>query len=238
MSTQTMTKALPLRRQPAPLRHQVLAGLRDAIVSGRLAAGSRITEKELTEMFGVSRTLIREALRQIEAEGLVEIVPHRGPVVRSLKPDEVEDLYRIREVLEGLAARLFAEKASADQLEALEAALRDVATASEGGDGESALEAKTRFYDCLYAGASSEALGSMLAVVRARILQWRAVGMTHPRRARQRLGESLANLGLLVAAIKRHDGNEAERIARVEVCDAADELMRLIDQTMSARPSN
>lgn len=233
-----MTKALPLRRQPAPLRHQVLAGLRDAIVSGRLAAGSRITEKELTEMFGVSRTLIREALRQIEAEGLVEIIPHRGPVVRSLKRDEAEDLYRIREVLEGLAARLFAEKATPDQIGALESALREVAAASEAGDGQNALEAKTRFYDCLYAGASSDALGSMLAVVRARILQWRAVGMTHPRRARERLGESLAHLGTLVDAIRRSDGDEAERIARVEVGSAADELMRLIDQTTLAVTSD
>jgi len=238
VSTRAFLPAAPVRRQAAPIRQQVLDGLREAIVSGGLPAGRRITEKELTAMFGVSRTVVREALRQIEAEGLVEIVPNRGPVVRMLKHEEAEDLYRIREVLEGLAARLCAEKASPDSVAALEAALADLVRASKDGNGPSAMDAKNRFYDCLYSGASSEALGTMLSVVRARILQWRAVGMTHPRRTRERLAESLANLRLLVAAIRHGDGNGAETVARAEVCSAAEELRRLIVDRSPSRDRN
>src|SRR5689334_22743137 len=95
-----------IQKFAAPLRQQVDDGLRQAIISGRLAPGARLTERELTEMMGVSRTVIREALRQLESEGLVAIIPHKGPVVRALSLDEARDLYSIRAVLEGFAARL------------------------------------------------------------------------------------------------------------------------------------
>ena len=217
-----------IERQAAPLRQQVLDALRRAIVSGRLAPGERLIERQLIEMMGVSRTVIREALRQIEAEGLIEIIPNKGPVVRALSADEARDLYRIRAVLEGLAARLCAENASEVMLANLEAALKDVELAYQGSNGELALVAKTKFYDLLYAASESESLTSMLAIVQARVWRWRAVGLTHPNRAHDRLNESVKNLNLLVAAIKNKDGDAAERITREEVNNAAEEVMRLI----------
>src|SRR5580704_15724302 len=96
----------------APLRRQVLDELRQSIIAGRLRPGARLVERELIAMMGVSRTVIREALRQLESEGLVAIVPNKGPIVRELTRDEARDLYSIRAVLEGLAARLFVENAS------------------------------------------------------------------------------------------------------------------------------
>ena len=217
-----------IERQAAPLRQQVLDALRRAIVSGRLAPGQRLVERQLIEMMGVSRTVIRESLRQIEAEGLIEIIPNKGPVVRALSADEARDLYRIRAVLEGLAARLCAENADEVMLANLEAALKDVELAYQGSNGEFALDAKTRFYDLLYTASDSESLTSMLAIVQARVWRWRAVGLTHPNRAHDRLNESVKNLNLLIAAIKNKDGDAAERITREEVNNAAEEVMRLI----------
>lgn len=217
-----------IEKHAAPLRQQVLEALRDSIVSGRLAPGQRLTERELIEMTGVSRTVIRESLRQLEAEGLIEIIPNKGPVVRKLSAAEAEDLYRIRAVLEGLAARLFAENADAAAVHTLEQALDSVRLAYQGTDGELALAAKTRFYDVLYGGGSSETLASLLAMVQARIWRWRAVGLTHPNRAHERLSESVSNLTLLVSAIKSGDGDLAEQITREEVSRAAEEVMRLI----------
>lgn len=228
MDTPPRPQAIRIERQAAPLRQQVLDGLRRSIVSGRLAPGERITERSLIELFGVSRTVVREALRQIEAEGLVEIIPHRGPVVRKLKPAEAEDLYRIRAVLEGLAARLFAEQGSADLVVELQLALDDVVAASRGGDGDQALDAKTRFYELLYKGGASATLSAMLGTVRARVWQWRAVGLTHPKRGASRLRESIASLQRLVDAIRSGDGDAAEAIARDEVGKAAAEVMRLV----------
>ena len=221
-------QTISIERQAAPLRQQVLKALRRAIVSGQLAPGERLTERSLTEMLAVSRTVIREALRQLEAEGLIEIIPNKGPVVRQLSAAEAKDLYQIRAVLEGLAARLFAENASDAMVAELALALTDVVRAYRGSDGELALDAKTRFYDLLYTGSASETLASMLAIVQARIWRWRAVGLTHPKRAKHRLNESVENLGLLVAAIENRNGEAAEMIALKEVGKAAAEVMRLI----------
>src|SRR5271167_1412107 len=96
-------------KSAAPLRKQVLDELRQSIISGRLSPGERLVERELISMMGVSRTVIREALRQLESEGLVAIIPNKGPIVRTLTWEEAQDLYAIRAVLEGLAARLFVE---------------------------------------------------------------------------------------------------------------------------------
>jgi GntR family transcriptional regulator, trigonelline degradation regulator len=228
MSNAESGRTITIEKQAAPLRHQVLGALRRAILSGRLAPGQRLTERALIEMLDVSRTVIREALRQIEAEGLIEIIPNKGPVVRELSPAEAQDLYRIRAVLEGLAARLFAENASEAMVMELEAALETVVLAYQGTNGELALDAKTKFYDLLYTGGASETLASMLAMVQARIWRWRAVGLTHPDRADDRLNDSVGNLRLLIAAIRNKDGDSAERIMRTEVSNAAGEVMRLI----------
>ena len=217
-----------IEKRAAPLRQQVLEALRLAIVSGQLAPGQRLTERSLIEMLGVSRTVIREALRQLEAEGLIEIIPNKGPVVRVLSAAEAKDLYSIRGVLEGLAARLFAENAAELLVRELEAAFEAIVVAYQGESGEQALEAKTNFYDLLYRGTGSETLTAMLGQVQARIWRWRAVGLTHPNRAAERLDESTANLRALVGAISQGDGDAAERIARDEVSRAATEVMRLI----------
>jgi DNA-binding GntR family transcriptional regulator len=217
-----------IEKRAAPLRQQVLEALRLAIVSGQLAPGQRLTERSLIEMLGVSRTVIREALRQLEAEGLIEIIPNKGPVVRVLSAAEAKDLYSIRGVLEGLAARLFAENAAEPLVRELEAAFEAIVAAYQGESGEQALEAKTNFYDLLYRGTGSETLTAMLGQVQARIWRWRAVGLTHPNRAAERLDESTGNLRALVGAISQGDGDAAERIARDEVSRAATEVMRLI----------
>ena len=101
---------LEIQRHAAPLRQQVLERLRAAIIGGQLAPGQRLIERELTEMTGVSRTVVREVLRQLESEGLVAIIPHKGPVVRELSAGEARDLYTIRGALEGIAARLFHQR--------------------------------------------------------------------------------------------------------------------------------
>lgn len=229
-----MNPGITIKKQAAPLRQQVLEALRRAIVSGRLAPKQRLTERSLIEMLGVSRTVIREALRQIETEGLIEIIPNKGPVVRELSPEEAKDLYRIRGVLEGLAARLFAENASESMVDRLDAALEAVVLAYQGEDGEEALDAKTQFYDLLYQGGDSETLAAMLGTVQARVWRWRAVGLTHPKRATRRLRESVKNLRLMTAAIRAKDGSAAERIAREEVSKAAEEVMRLIAAEQAA----
>lgn len=224
----TPSGILPIQRLAAPLRSQVVDELRESIVAGRLAPGTRLVERELIGMTGVSRTVIREALRQLESEGLVAMVPNKGPVVRELTVTEAKDLYAIRAVLEGLAARLFVENASDIQIRILERCLTVTARAYKTGDPEQILEAKNRFYDALFEGAGSETLSSMIATLHGRIRRWRALGLGHPRRSVKRWRESLRGLRAMIAAIKEKDAQLAEKTIRNEVTRARSEVMRLL----------
>lgn len=221
-----------IQRLAAPLRLQVLDGLRRAIIDGRLAPGARLTERELTEMMHVSRTVIREALRQLETEGLIANVPNKGPVVRALSLDEAKDLYTIRAVLEGLASRLFVQNATDADIKRLAQALDVVVGAYERGDAQEVLETKNRFYDVLFEGAGSETLSSMLGTLHARIWRWRALGLSHPQRSVTRSKASIKGLRAILAAIRRRDAVAAETLTRDEAQGAAAEVMRLIELQM------
>jgi GntR family transcriptional regulator, trigonelline degradation regulator len=220
---------LPIRKSAAPLRNQVLEELRQSIISARLEPGSRLVERELISMLGVSRTVIREALRQLESEGLITIIPNKGPVVRELTVAESRDLYSIRAVLEGLAARLFCESADEAQIVKLEGALDDTSEAYGKDDPDRVLECKNKFYDVLFLGAHSETLSSMIGALHGRISRWRALGHRHPRRSPTRWKESISGLRAMVSAIKLRDADLAEKLMREEVTKAAAEITRLIE---------
>jgi GntR family transcriptional regulator, trigonelline degradation regulator len=219
---------LNIAKRTAPLRQQVEGALRQAITDGQLLPGQRLTERELTTQLAVSRTLVREALRQLESEGLITVIPHRGPVVRQLTAAEVEDLYDIRAVLEGLAARRFAREADAAALQSLDQAAADTIAAYEAADAARALEAKNRFYDILVTGAGSDSISAMLATLHTRIRQWRAVGITHPQRSPGRAEEAIAGLRAISSAIRRRDPAAAESATRDEARRGAAELLRLL----------
>ena len=217
-----------ISKSAAPLRRQVLDELRQSIIAGRLNPGERLVERELIAMMGVSRTVIREALRQLESEGLVAIVPTKGPIVRTLTVEEARDIYAIRAVLEGLAARLFTEQADQTRIMRLELALSVVEKAYDSGDVATMLVTKNYFYEVLFEGAKSETLASMLAILHGRIWRWRGLGLTHPNRSPERDRQSLKNLRALVQAIRARDAALAESILRDEVSKAADEVHRLL----------
>ncbi len=224
---------MKIQKTAASLRQQVLEGLRNAIISGQLPPGKRLTERELIEFMDVSRTVIREALRQLEAERLIEVIPNKGPVVRALTEEEAEDLYRIRAVLYGLAARIFVEQANRERLTELDDAFRAVVSAYESADAERILDTKTRFYEVLLEGTQSETLTSMLATLHARIWQWRSLGLTHPHRSGKPSRESIENLRSIVTAAESRDADAAERATRQEANQAAQEVMRLLSTDLS-----
>jgi DNA-binding GntR family transcriptional regulator len=217
-----------IARVAAPLRQQALDELRRAIIEGELAPGTRLIERALCERMRVSRTVVREVLRQLESEGLVAMIPQRGPVVRALNENEARELYAIRAVLEGLAARIFATEAAAGQVTRLIATVDAVETAYRGGDPKQVIAAKNRFYAVLFEAARGEVLASMLGSLHARISRWRALGLAHPQRSPERSAQSIAALRALAAAIRSRDAQAAERLARAEAENAAAEVFRLL----------
>ena len=215
-------------RVAAPLRQQVLDELRRAIIEGEIAPGARLIERDLCTRLGVSRTVVREVLRQLESEGLVGMIPNRGPVVRALGADEARELYAIRAVLEGLAARIFVEQANDGQVEKLLATVDEVETAYACGDARQIIAAKNRFYTVLFEAARGEVLAAMTGSLHARISRWRSLGLTHPERSPNRSAQSVAGLRRLASAIAARDADLAERLARIEADNAAAEVFRIL----------
>lgn len=193
----------------APLRKQVIELLREAILSSEYKPGDRLVERDLCDRCGVSRTVVREALRHLEAEGLVEIVPNRGPVVASLGIVDAQGLYEVREAVEGLAAKLAAERATPAQRLALGRALKRVESAYRRGNLREEVAAKDGFYEAMFAGTGNPIVANVLRPLHARMQMLRGLSLQSPGRT----DESLAELRRIVEAIEAGDGQAARAIA-------------------------
>jgi DNA-binding GntR family transcriptional regulator len=211
-------------RVAAPLRQQVLEKIRNAIAVGQLAAGSRLVERELCEITGVSRTLIREALRQLESEGLVDVIPNKGPIVATISARQAREVFQLRAELEGLASQLFAELASDAQMKALQDAFAQLHEAYGSGDSVTMLAAKTLFYDCLIEGSGNETLGSVLRQLHARAMVLRGTSLSQPGRT----VESERELAELMKAIRKRDGAAARRASVAHITKAAQAALNMM----------
>lgn len=201
-----IAESLRVERAPAPIRARVLDNLRQAILERKLAPGQRLIERELVELTGVSRTSIREALRELAAEGLVTTIPNKGTVVAEVTVEEARQLYQVRSALEGLAGRLFVENATNAQRRALANALRAVERAAAKGS-PAMLAAKDKFYDVLFEGGGNEALRSIAGTLHARVNLLRSLSLSVPGRS----AESLAELAEIVAAVQAGDADAAAK---------------------------
>jgi DNA-binding GntR family transcriptional regulator len=172
-----------LVERPAALRDQVVGNLRNAIINGQFAPGARLVERQMCELLGVSRTLVREALRQLEAEGWVRILPYRGPVVASMTPEEVRDLYEVRSALEGIAALRAAERATPEQLDRLAAAVDAMTKAQSRGDSTRHRQQVQVFYEVLREAAGNALLRAQLETMSARMAWLRSFTLVRPERA-------------------------------------------------------
>lgn len=164
-----VTNGTHIRQEAAPLRQQVVGALRQEILDDVLHPGDRLLENTLCERYGVSRTVVREALRQLESEKLITMLPNRGPIVTVLTDGDIEALYEVRRALEGLAGELFAERASDAQAEALRAHLAEMEATYLRGTVESRGAAKDRFYSLLLEGADNGVLEANLRGIHTRI---------------------------------------------------------------------
>jgi DNA-binding GntR family transcriptional regulator len=211
-----------LARVAAPLREQVLDLLRREIVEMRLAPGQRLVERELIERLGVSRTTIREALRGLAAEGLVTSIPQKGTVVAIPSTKEAAEVYEVRALLEGAAARQFAERATDLHLSTLRSAFATIERAASDGDPKALLAAKDRFYEVLFDGADNDVIRQVIGGLHARVAVLRAASL----QASGRPAESVAEIGAIVDAVGRRDGDGAAAAAAFHVRQAAETLFR------------
>ncbi len=217
-----MSQILRVPREETSLRQRATQSLRAAILDGVLAPGQKLSERELCESLDVSRSCVRESLQHLQPEGLINIIPHKGPEVTSISAAEVRDSYAVRASLESLAGEGFALNASPVQRHALRAKLTELAGLDAAQEKATVLNLKNEFYDILIQGCGNLVAGQMLKQLNNRVTVLRRISMAQP----GRLPNTLKELDAIVTAIESRDGDTAARLCREHVQKAAENVLR------------
>lgn len=197
-------------KESPSLRELTTQTLRDAILKMHFKPGQRLVERQLCEETGVSRTCVREALQHLESEGLVERVANRGLFVASVSAEEARQIYEVRAALESEFARLFVERATDRDLEALQAALTRLEKAIDRKPVIAYVEALDGFYEVILRGANNEVARATLRTLGARISYLRALTTQASPPGREQETASLMR-GIYEAAAKRDGTSIAAR---------------------------
>ncbi len=212
-----MARLQPLSQPSAPLRGKIIGALRSAIETGVLVPGERLTEKDLCEQLAVSRTSLREALRELQADGILEYSGARTLVVSRISPEVARNVYRIRAALEAVAVEQFIEKATDAQMLELKRQHESLRRAYRGGHLEDILTVKRAFYDCICAGANNAIAFDMINRLLLRTSTLRRKSLSRKARHQQ----SIAELDSLVEAIVTRNASRASAAALKHVQNSA-----------------
>ena len=206
-----------IEQAPQTLRDIVQARMREAIIDGHFAPGERLVERPLCEQLGVSRTVVRETIRFLEAEGLVEILPNRGPVVATLSRDQAEQIYEIRRQLEGSAAAACADAHDDAFAAELTSALRHLEIKLDDTQWAGLLQATTRFYELIFEAAGHDIAWEIVQRLNGRISRLRALTIA----ARDRSRPGIEHLRDIHAAILSGSADAARAAVEAHIADAA-----------------
>jgi DNA-binding GntR family transcriptional regulator len=193
--------------------------IRNGIIEGRFAPDSRITEQEIAAESGVSRTPVREALRRLQAEGLLQFVPNQGAVVASWSARDIEEIFELRAMLESYVAALAAEHATAEQIERLaELAERQfVASARQGPTTLGTISSlNNQFHQILQEAAGSQRLDAILS----NLIEVPLVSKTFDSYSPEQLIRSARHHQEIVIALQERDGASAAAVMRTHVLAA------------------
>jgi len=200
-----------VRREHQSLRTMTVASIRRAILSLHYKPGERLTERELCGLTDVSRSLMREALRDLEAEGLITNVQHRGPAVQTVTLIDAREIYEVRRALEPLAAHLFVANATDRHIEQLKAAAVQCKTTMVEGRVYDSVVTLESFYRILYEGAGNGLASSLGRIVYAKAGLLRAVTFDGQSQADMR--QSIRRISEITGAARRRDAE-----ALVDAC--------------------
>ncbi len=209
-----------------PLRELVCENIRQAIIDGTFSPGERLMEIQLADEMGVSRTPVREAIRKLELEGFVVMIPRRGTYVADISIKDITEIYEIRISLDILAAGLAAERITDEELEKLNSYLVEIGRYVPAMDMDKIVELDTAFHDILYKATRNERLVSVIGNLREQLTGIRGRSMSYPGRLVETMDEHRA----LVDSIASRDVERAQRAARVHIENAEQTLLRSIER--------
>ena len=195
---------------PATLHGEILAKLRDYIAVGPLSEGARIPERQLCELFGISRTPLREALKVLASEGLVDLLPHRGARVRTLSEQDIRDLFDLMAGLEALAGRLACEFITEDEIDEIERLHHEMYASYLRREAHGYYQANQMIHTKIVEASRNAALSMAYASFTGRMRRIRY--STNEARRQERWGESMREHEAILDALRRRAGSELSEI--------------------------
>lgn len=208
----------------APIRQQVAGAIRQAIINLEFKPGDRLIERELCEMTGVSRTSLREGLRELESEGLIKNMPYKGLIVATVTLEEASNIYDVRSQLEGLLGRETAKLRTKKDLADLNANFKSIEKAVAGRDFNALIALKAEFYGILMRVTNNPILSDILVNLQGRVAQFRATVMTRE----DRVAPSMDEIRTILDAIRAQDHEAAEAACIAHVRNAGDLVLELL----------
>lgn len=219
----------PLKQESAPLRNKIIQSLRRAIETGYLEPGTRLVEKDLCQQLNVSRTSLREALRQLQAEGILTDLNNRGLAVVTVTPQDAENIYRIRGVLEPLIVEQFIENAPDSEIVTLKKQSERLKAAYGSGSAEEIVANKRDFYDLICSGARNPIAFDLLKKLTLLTSPLRRRSVIRPERRQQ----SITEIQQIVDAITKRDKKAAHIAAETHVANSAKSALHTKDTETS-----
>lgn len=204
------------------LRGRVFHKLRDDILSGKYKNHEELKEVAIGKEMGVSRTPVREAFRQLELEGLIQIIPNKGAYVTGITEKDVKDIYMIRSKLEGLCARWATEHITDEQMEMMEENIYLSKFHASKGHADQLIELDNKFHDILYAACNSKILEHQLRDFHEYVLRVRKKTLANLERGKA----SNAEHEKIMEAIKAKDADKAEQLANMHIIKAFENMVR------------
>lgn len=195
------------------LRGKVYDRIREDILNGVYKEHEELKEATLGKMMDVSRTPVREALRQLELEGLVEIIPNKGARVTGITKKDIEDIYQIRYLLEGLSARWATEHVTEEQLDKMEETLYLTEFHAKKGNFTQVYELDSQFHELMYEASGSKLLNHILSDFHMYVTRIRKTSLALDNRSKNSTEEHRA----ILEAIKERNADKAEECAHIHV---------------------
>lgn len=199
----------------------MLEAIREAIKNGVLKPRERLMEIQLAEELGVSRTPIREALRKLELEGFIVMVPRKGAYVADMSLKDIADVFEIRTALEALAAGLAAERITDEELEEMERLLVEKGEAIKSSDMDKLVEVDTKFHEAIYHASRNQRLFAIINNLREQIQRYRSTSLSYP----GRMWQSLQEHRDIVEAIQSRDILLSKQLAQEHIENAEQSMI-------------
>lgn len=215
------------------LREKILETIRDAIIDGTLKPGEKVAEPELAERFGISRTPIREAFRQLESEGYLTVIPRKGAVVVSYSEKDVEEFYAIKSILEGYAARRACENLSARELEKLQAINGKLLHLADEGDFKHFFKVHNDFHEMFLRAADNEKLYDLIMNLVGKFHRLRIASLSLP----GRMHISVQEHEKIIEAFRNKDADTAENLVRKNAEYGGKVLMQSTEGSRPLKPA-